>query len=68
MCLKFNKIEHGSTKLAALERLKKSPLTYNGRNVVSTLVLLFWMDIHHSCRYQGKLQKMNEFADKPTTE
>ena len=26
-------------QLVALERLKKSPLAYNGRNVVSTLVL-----------------------------
>ena len=41
MGLKFGKIGPGSTDLAALERLKKSPLTYNGRNVVSTLVLSF---------------------------
>ena len=28
-------------ELAALERLEKSPYTYNGRNVVTTLVLSF---------------------------
>ena len=39
MCLKFGKIRPGSTELAALERLKKSPYTYNGRNVVSSLLL-----------------------------
>ena len=37
---KFRKIGPGSRELAALEHLKKSPYTYNGRNV-STLVLSF---------------------------
>ena len=32
--------------------------TYNGKNVVSTLVLSFWMDLHHSCRYQGHPLKL----------
>ena len=41
---KFGKIQPGSTELAALELLKKSPYTYNGRNVVSTLVLLFFIE------------------------
>ena len=39
--LKFSKIEQGSMELAALEFLKKSPQTYNGSNVVSTLMLSF---------------------------
>ena len=39
MGLKFSKIWPRSTELAALERLKKSQYTYNGRNVVSSLVL-----------------------------
>ena len=39
--LKFSKIGPGSMELAALEQLKKSPWTYNGRNVVSILVLSF---------------------------
>ena len=39
MGLKFGKIGPGSAELATLERLKKSPYTYNGRNVVSSLVL-----------------------------
>ena len=37
MGLKFRKIRPGTYELAALERLEKSP--YNGRNVVTTLVL-----------------------------
>ena len=39
MCSKFGKNRPGSTELAALERLKKTPYTYNGRNVVSSLLL-----------------------------
>ena len=40
MGLKFGKIRSGSYELPALERLKKSPYTYNGGNVVTSLVLL----------------------------
>ena len=36
---KFGLIRPWTLGLAALERLKKSPYTYNGRNVVTTLVL-----------------------------
>ena len=39
--LKFGNIGPGSTELAALDCLKNSPWTYNGRNVVSTLVFSF---------------------------
>ena len=35
---KFGKIGPWTAELAALERLGKSPYTYNGRNVVTTLV------------------------------
>ena len=35
---KFSRIRPGTYELTALERLEKSPLTYNGRNVVTTLV------------------------------
>ena len=38
---KFGKIRPGTYKLAALERLEKSPWTYHGINVVTTLVLSF---------------------------
>ena len=38
---KFGKIQQETAELAALERLEKSPLTYNGRKVVSTLVSSF---------------------------
>ena len=41
---KFGKIGPGSTEMAALEPLKKFPYTYNGRNVVSTLVLSFLIE------------------------
>ena len=34
---KFGRTRQGTYELAALERLEKSPLTYNGRNVVTTL-------------------------------
>ena len=41
MGLKFGKIGPETYELAALERLEKSPYTYNGRNVVTTLVPSF---------------------------
>ena len=37
----FDQIRPRTAELAALERLKKLPLTYNGRNVVSTLAPSF---------------------------
>ena len=36
---KFSRIRPGTYELPALECLEKSPYTYNGRNVVTTLVL-----------------------------
>ena len=36
---KFSRIRPGTYELPALECLEKSPWTYNGRNVVATLVL-----------------------------
>ena len=36
---KFSRIRPGTYELAVLERLEKSPETYNGRNIVTTLVL-----------------------------
>ena len=41
MGTKFGKIGPRTVELAALGRQEKSPLTYNGRNVVTTLVPLF---------------------------
>ena len=41
MGLKFSKIQPGTYELAALECLEKSPYTYNGRNIVTTLVQSF---------------------------
>ena len=37
--LKLDSIRRRTYELAALERLEKSTLTYNGRSVVTTLVL-----------------------------
>ena len=39
--MKFGSIQRRTYELAALERLEKSPYTYNGRNVVTTLVPSF---------------------------
>ena len=39
MGLKLGRIRSGTYELPALERLKKSLKTYNGRNVVTSLVL-----------------------------
>ena len=41
---KFGKIGPGSAELASLESLKKCSLTFNGRNVGSTLVLSFLIE------------------------
>ena len=38
---KFGKIGPGTYELAALEHLEKSPLTFNGRNIVITVVQSF---------------------------
>ena len=39
MGLKFGRIRHGAYELTVLERLEKSQETYNGRIVVTTLVV-----------------------------
>ena len=39
---KSSRIRPGTYELPALERLKKSSYTYNGRNVVTSLVLLIF--------------------------
>ena len=41
MGLKLGMIRPGTEELAALKRLEISPYTYNGRNVVTTLVPSF---------------------------
>ena len=38
---KFDRIRPGTYEIAALERLEKFPMTYNGRKVVTTLVTSF---------------------------
>ena len=38
---KFGRIQPGTYELAALQRLEKNPQTYNGSNVVTTLVPSF---------------------------
>ena len=39
----FGQVRPQIVELAALERLEKSPLTYNGKNVVATLAPLFFI-------------------------
>ena len=41
MSSKFSKVRPWTAELAALERLKKSPLTYNGKDVVNSPALSF---------------------------
>ena len=41
---KFGSIRPHTAELAALERLKKMPYTYNGENLVSTLEPLFLIE------------------------
>ena len=41
MSSKFGKIRPWTAELAAFERLKTSPLTYNGKDVVNTPALSF---------------------------
>ena len=45
MDLNIGRLRPGSAGLAALERLETFQYAYNGRNVVSTLVCSFWMDL-----------------------
>ena len=54
MSSKFDKIRLWTVELAALERLKKSPLTYNGRDVANTPALSFL--IRSSSFLQGQGQ------------
>ena len=42
MGLKLGSIRRRTYELAALERLEKSPYTYNGRNIVTSLVPSFF--------------------------
>ena len=43
---KFNQIRLPTAELAALERLKKSPCTYNGKNGVATFFSAVFDRIH----------------------
>ena len=52
---KFDQIRSWTAELAALERLEKSPKTYNGKNLVNTLAPLFligsssFMQVSRTC-------------------
>ena len=66
MSSKFGKIRQPTVELAALDRLEKSPYTYNGRKVVTTFDLILFIlacneDIHKS------LDEF-EFPPDPTTD
>ena len=56
---KFDQIGLWTAELAALGRLEKSPLTYNGRNLVNTLAPSFLARLHevqksYNCSHHGR--------------
>ena len=51
---KFGMIRPRTLELAALDRLKKSPKTYNRRNVVTSLMPSFLIDLLHSGKLHGQ--------------
>ena len=65
MGLKFGEIRPGLVELGALECLEKIPFLYNGRNVVSTPVLPFLMDLHYPCSYEDTRKSFDEFECLP---
>ena len=68
-CLKFGQIGPRTVELAALERLEKSPQTYNGRNLVNTLAPSFlnqsssFLQVTRACM---KARMSSNFGQIPT--
>ena len=60
--LKFGTIRPRTAELAALERLKKFPYTYNGENLVSTLEPSFLIgSFFILAGNEGNLKSLDEF-------
>ena len=60
---KFGQIGPRTAELAAIERLEKSPYTYNGRNLVNTLAPSF---LNHFCN-KDMHKRLDEFKFRPDT-
>ena len=69
MFSKFGKVGPRAVELAALERLEKSPKTYNGKNVVTTLAPSIL--IESSSFFAGdedmQYESLDEFKFRPDT-
>ena len=61
--LKFGQIGPRTAELAAIERLEKSPYTYNERNLVNTLAPSF---LNHFCN-KDMHKSLDEFKFRPDT-
>ena len=65
---KFGQIGPRTAELAALERLEKSPLTYNGRNLVNTLTPSFligsssFLQVSSTCMKAWMSSNFGKFA------
>ena len=65
---KFGQIRPRTAELAALERLEKSPYTYNGRNLVNTLAPSFlirstsFLQVRRTCMKTWMSQNFGQFA------
>ena len=64
----FGQIGPRTAELAALERLEKSPLTYNGRNLVNTLAPSFligsssFLQVSRTCMKAWMSSNFGKFA------
>ena len=65
--LKFGQIGLRTAELADLERLEKSPLTYDGENVVTTLAPSFFKIIFIFAGNENIHESLNEFEFRPDT-
>ena len=66
---KFGQIGPRTAELAALERLEKSPYTYNGRNLVNTLAPSFFeSNILILAGNEDMHESLDEFKFRPDTD
>ena len=65
---KFGQIGPRTAELAALERLEKSPKTYNGRNLVTTLTPIFGSIILILAGNEDMHESLDEFKFRPDTD
>ena len=65
MSSKFGRIGPRTTELAALERMKKIPYTYNWENIVITFSLLFSWILFIFAGNEDMHTSLNEFEIRP---